>query len=108
MNTRKARVPAIADYRSQLIDLLGQAGVKTTAPLDPHGIGDKTFLQWCTWLSSEGMQVDGKLFSLAERPALLPVYAAIPSTREEAQGLTITIMKGAQIGLTVWEVLAVI
>lgn len=67
---------------------------------------DMTFRQWCERLAEEGMKVDGKPFRLDNRPALIPIYEAIPTTREEAMGLILVIQKATQLGLTVWEVLA--
>ena len=73
---------------------------------DASPLPDETFLEWCERLAVGGMKIDGKPFSLADRPALLPLYRAIPSTREQAQGLVIIVQKATQLGLTVWEVLA--
>lgn len=67
---------------------------------------DMTFRQWCEKLASEGMKVDGKPFSLHDRPALVPLYDAIPSTRAEAKDLMLIVQKATQLGLTIWEVLA--
>ena len=69
----------------------------------PH---DMTFRQWCEQLAAEGMKVDGKPFRLDDRPALIPIYDAIPTTREEAKGKILVIQKATQIGITIWEVLA--
>lgn len=65
-----------------------------------------SFLAWCEKLAADGMKVDGKPFRLDNRRALLPLYEAIPSTREEAAGRVLVVQKATQIGLTVWEVLA--
>jgi len=67
---------------------------------------DMTFRQWCESLAEKGLKVDGKPFSLDNRPALIPIYDAIPTTREEAKGVTLVIEKATQLGLTIWEVLA--
>nr|WP_281719962.1 phage terminase large subunit family protein [Nitrosomonas nitrosa] len=67
---------------------------------------EMTFRQWCEQLAAEGMKVDGKPFRLDNRPALVPIYDAIPTTKEEAKGKTLVIQKATQLGLTVWEVLA--
>lgn len=74
---------------------------------------DMTFRQWCQQLADGpngdgvgGMKVDGKPFRLDNRPALIPVYDAIPTTKEEAFGKILVIQKATQLGLTVWEVLA--
>lgn len=65
-----------------------------------------TFIEWCHSMADKGLKVDGKPFKLDDRPALIPIYEAIPSTREEAAGRTLIVMKSTQIGLTIWEVMA--
>lgn len=65
-----------------------------------------TFRQWCEDLAAKGLKIDRKPFRLDDRPALVPIYDAIPTTREEAFQLRLVIQKATQLGLTVWEVLA--
>jgi len=65
-----------------------------------------TFREWCEGLAARGMLVDRKPFSLTDRPALVPIYDAIPSTTAEASGRMVVIQKATQLGLTVWETLA--
>lgn len=65
-----------------------------------------SFREWCESLAAKGLKVDGKPFSLANRPALIPIYDAIPTTPAEAKGRTLIIQKATQLGLTIWEVLA--
>lgn len=67
---------------------------------------DCTFTQWVEELGRRGLKVDRKPFTLDNRPALRPIYDAIPTTREEAFLWTLVIQKATQLGLTVWEVLA--
>lgn len=67
---------------------------------------DMTFLAWCEDLADKGMKIDGKPFTLADRPALIPLYRAIPTTPVQAVDKVIVVMKATQLGLTVWEVLA--
>jgi hypothetical protein len=67
---------------------------------------DMTFLAWCNDLAAKGMKIDRKPFRLDDRPALIPIYEAIPTTRAEAWQRVLTIQKATQLGLTVWEVLA--
>lgn len=67
---------------------------------------DMTFLDWCLALGRAGLKVDGKPFSLEDRQALVPLYEAIPTRREDAMRKVLVIQKGAQVGLTVWEMLA--
>ena len=80
------------------------------AQISSHARGaipdDMTFRQWCEQLAAEGMKVDGKPFRLDDRPALIPIYDAIPATRAEAKGRILVIQKATQIGITVWEILA--
>lgn len=69
---------------------------------------DETFLQWCDRVADAGLRVDGKPFSLADRAALVALYAEIPSTIQEANRQQLIIMKGAQLGLSCLEMLATI
>lgn len=66
----------------------------------------ETFLQWAERLSKNGLKVDEHPFSLENRPSLRFIYDLIPSSEDDARDKSITIMKGAQMGLTVWEMLA--
>jgi hypothetical protein len=67
---------------------------------------DMSFREWCEELGKRGLKVDRKPFSLADRPALVPIYDAIPTTRLEARDKLLVVQKATQLGLTVWEVLA--
>lgn len=69
---------------------------------------DETFREWCERLASEGLKVDGKPFRLDDRPAMAWIYDQVPSTRDEAYRLVLVLMKCAQVGFTVMEMLAVI
>lgn len=69
---------------------------------------DETFRQWCERLSEEGLKVDGKPFTLDDRPAMAWIYDQIPSTVDEAYRLVLVLMKCAQVGFTVMEMLATI
>lgn len=69
---------------------------------------NETFRQWCERLAGEGLKVDGKAFTLDDRPAMAWIYDQIPSTVDEAFRLVLVIMKCAQVGFTVLEMLAVI
>lgn len=64
-----------------------------------------TFEQWVLDLAAKGLKVDGKPFQLENRFALRRVYRMIPTTRAEAKYFRLVVMKGAQTGLTVWEML---
>lgn len=94
------------------------AGIDLAEPLGPIPPG-MTFRQWCEHLSEErrnpttgevysGLLVDGKPFSLANRPAMAWLYDQIPSTQEEAFRRTLVLMKCTQVGFTIMEMLAAI
>ncbi|MEY8688480.1 MAG: phage terminase large subunit family protein [Leptothrix sp. (in: b-proteobacteria)] len=67
-----------------------------------------TFRHWCEQLGREGMKVDGKPFQLDDRPAMAWIYDQVPSTEDEAYRLVLVLMKCAQVGFTVMEMLATI
>lgn len=69
---------------------------------------DETFRQWCERLATEGLKVDGRAFELDDRPAMAWIYDQVPSTADEAFRLVLVLMKCAQVGFTVMEMLAVI
>lgn len=69
---------------------------------------NETFRQWCDRLSDDGLKVDGRPFKLEDRPAMAWIYDQIPSTVDEAFRRTLVLMKCAQVGFTVMEMLAVI
>lgn len=84
-----------------------QAEVMSQMNGDDLRIPDEmSFREWCERLAERGMKVDGKPFRLDNRAALLPIYEAIPSTREEAAGRILIIQKATQLGLTILETLA--
>lgn len=64
------------------------------------------FREWCEELGRRGLKIDRKPFKLSDRPALVPIYDAIPKTRKEAFQRRLVIQKATQLGLTVWEVMA--
>lgn len=68
----------------------------------------ETFRQWCERLAEDGLKVDGHPFTLHDRPAMAWIYDQIPSTQQEAFRKTLVLMKCAQVGFTVMEMLAVI
>jgi len=76
-----------------------------TLPVSPIP-AEMTFRQWCESLAEQGLKVDGHPFTLSNRQALWEIYDQIPTTIEEAYGKTLVLMKGAQMGLTVFEQLA--
>ena len=76
-------------------------------------------LQWVRTLEEEridpvtgemcpALKVDGRPFSLADRPTLARIFDEIPSTREEAYRTMIAVRKCSQVGFTVLEMLVAI
>jgi hypothetical protein len=94
------------DYRAGLDAALDKLESLTGMRPGVGSIAGQTFRQWCEQLARDGMKIDGKPFTLEDRPALVPLYDAIPATQEEAHHKTLIVMKATQLGLTVWEVLA--
>lgn len=68
----------------------------------------EAFIQWCERLEADGLLVDGKPFTLSDRPAMRFIYEMIPATAEEAFRRVDVIMKCTQVGFTVMEMLAMI
>ncbi|QNJ57308.1 terminase [Pseudomonas phage Dolphis] len=69
---------------------------------------NETFRQWCERLAQDGLKVDGKPFKLDDRPAMAWIYDQVPSNADEAYRLVLVLMKCAQVGFTVMEMLATI
>jgi hypothetical protein len=79
---------------------------------------EMTFRQWCESLAVErfdqhgrvlpALKVDNKPFKLDDRPVMAWIYDQVPSTKAEAFRMTLTIMKCAQVGFTVMEMLIAI
>lgn len=68
----------------------------------------ESFLEWCERLEESGLQVDGKAFTLSDRPAMRFIYELVPSTVAEAFDRIDVIMKCTQVGFTVFEMLAMV
>ncbi|MDP3327163.1 phage terminase large subunit family protein [Parvibaculum sp.] len=99
------------DYSAGLSEALASLEKKTGHRLTPaqKAIPDgMTFREWCEMLGRDGMKVDGKPFTLDDRPAMAWVYDQIPSTEDEAYRFILVLMKCAQVGFTVMEMLATI
>jgi hypothetical protein len=90
--------------RRRLDQFVANAGYASAGSI-PAGM---TFRQWCEDLAAKGLKVDGKPFTLDDRPAMAWIYDQIPSTEDEAYRLVIVLMKCAQVGFTVMEMLATI
>ena len=69
---------------------------------------DETFRMWCQRLTIDGLKVDGHPFSVDDRPAMWFIYDQIPCSIEEAHEKSVVLMKCAQVGFTVMEILAMI
>ncbi|HEX7641996.1 MAG TPA: phage terminase large subunit family protein [Burkholderiaceae bacterium] len=69
---------------------------------------DETFRMWCQRLAADGLKVDGHPFSVDDRPAMWFIYDQIPSTIEDAHEKSVVLMKCAQVGFTVMEILGMI
>lgn len=105
----KASVVSKVPYQQGLSRLIGalesRTGYKVKANVIPEGT---TFRMWCDELGRDGLKVDGRPFNLDNRPAMAWVYDQIPSTIDEAYRFVLVIMKCAQVGFTVMEMLAAI
>lgn len=98
------------DFNLGLQQAIAALEQKTGFKLDqkeviPEG---QTFREWCEHLGRSGLKVDGKPFTLDDRPAMAWIYDQIPSTKEEAYRYVLVLMKCAQVGFTVMEMLATI
>lgn len=91
-------------FGASLARFVAEAGYERRGSI-PDGV---TFRAWCDDLAAKGLKVDGHPFTLANRPSMHFIYDLIPSTIEEARGRTIVMMKCAQVGFTVMEMLATI
>lgn len=97
-----SRIGAVADR--WLSDFVLEAGYDRAGSIPP----EMTFRAWCEELGAKGLKVDGHPFTLADRPAMAWIYDLIPTTVEAAKGRTVVMMKCAQVGFTVMEMLATI
>jgi len=96
------------DFGQGLGDMLARLEARTGFKVDetvtiPDGM---SFLDWCQDLGRKGMKVDGKPFKLDDRPAMAWIYDQIPTTADEAFRYILVIMKCAQVGFTVMEILS--
>lgn len=111
---RKKRAEPLPSLAELIAGLETATGHKLTADETAIGSGE-TFREWCERLGrgksgdgSDGLKVDGKPFRLDDRPAMAWIYDQIPSTEDEAFRLVLVLMKCAQVGFTVMEMLACI
>jgi len=109
-------VKRLPDYRGGLAQMISRLEEKTGYRVNAVGIAPGvTFRAWCEQLGSgtkpdgsDGLKVDGKPFKLDDRPAMAWIYDQVPSTEDEAYRLVLVLMKCAQVGFTVMEMLAAI
>lgn len=105
---KKAKVPSPLDgLRTFVANLEAKTGHRVTP--DEAVIGEhESFKDWCIRLGEGGLMVDGKPFQLDDRPAMAWIYDQVPCTRDDAYRLVLVLMKCAQVGFTVMEMLATI
>lgn len=98
------------DFGMGLSEALAELERRTGHKLDKKEVipADMTFRQWCEKLGREGLKVDGKPFTLDDRPAMAWIYDQVPSTEDEAYRYMLVLMKCAQVGFTVMEMLAAV
>ncbi len=106
----KRKAAPAPDPFGSIGDLIARLEQKTgfkldTATVIPEGM---SFREWCIDLGRKGLKVDGKPFLLDDRPAMAWIYDQIPTTADEAYRYILVIMKCAQVGFTVMEILAAI
>lgn len=104
---QRANRSAPSNHNALVSRLQKKTGIKLTKEqkIIPD---DMTFRQWCEKLGQEGLKVDNRPFRLDNRPAMAWIYDQVPSTKAEAFRRTLVIMKCAQVGFTVMEMLATI
>lgn len=107
-SNRSRKPPPLADGLSaRLAELKEKTGY--TLRDDQKAIPDAmSFREWCEKLGREGLKVDGRRFRLDNRPAMAWIYDQIPTTADDAYRLILVLMKCAQVGFTVMEILAAI
>lgn len=101
---------ALPDFTGGLQQAIAELERKTGYKIDETQIIEdgQGFRAWCEQLGRDGLKVDGKVFTLEDRPAMAWIYDQIPTTREEAYRYILVLMKCAQVGFTVMEMLATI
>lgn len=110
MGARPRKNTRRVDPGAMLADFVTQLEQKTGFKLDTAAVipDGQTFRAWCVQLGQQGMLVDGKPFKLENRPAMAWIYDQIPTTADEAYRFILVIMKCAQVGFTIMEILAAI
>lgn len=97
----------LPDYQAGLKTALARLEHRTGFRVDPKTeiAPETTFRAWCEQLAKEGLKVDGFPFTLENRPAMQWVYDQIPTTIDEAFKDMLVLMKCAQVGFTIMEML---
>lgn len=104
-NRKNQPVDPFASLNELINGLEAKTGFRVAKKIIPEGV---TFREWCEDLGRQGMMVDGHPFRLDDRPAMAWIYDQVPSTEDEAYRLVLVLMKCAQVGFTVMEMLATI
>jgi hypothetical protein len=102
---KKEQVDPFSTIDSLIAGLEEKTGFRVEKQVIPD---DMTFRQWCEQLGRDGLKVDGFPFTLENRPSMWFIYDLVPTTIEEAREKVVVIMKCAQVGFTVMEMLACI
>lgn len=102
--------PAAPDPFDSIAELVARLEQKTGYKVDTAAViaDGVSFRAWCMQLGADGLKVDGKPFKLDDRPAMAWIYDQVPTTADEAYRYILVIMKCAQVGFTVMEILAAI
>lgn len=98
------------DFGGGLSDMLARLEARTGYKVDTTVVIAEgvSFREWCVDLGHKGLKVDGKPFKLDDRPAMAWIYDQIPTTADQAFRYILVIMKCAQVGFTVLEILSAI
>ena len=85
------------DFGMGLSDALAELERRTGFRIDKKEVipAGMTFRLWCEKLGREGLLVDGKPFTLDDRPAMAWIYDQVPCTEDEAYRYMLVLMKCA-------------
>ena len=97
-------LPQADQFAAALAEMRVKAGIEFSPEQKLIG-DDETFRQWCERLGREGLKVDGKRFRLDDRPCMAWIYDQVPSTQQQCFRQTLVVMKAAQVGYSVFEIL---
>jgi len=102
---KKEQVDPFSTLDSLITGLEEKTGFRVEKKAIPD---DMSFREWCEQLGRDGLKVDSFPFTLENRPSMWFIYDLVPTTIEEAREKVVVIMKCAQVGFTVMEMLACI